>query len=76
MCLQVANAQLNYSFQQTTEVFTPITGGTIVATASGVPAANDSALDSRVYTLTAGTIPFSFYFVFNYFLFILISSFI
>ena len=62
MCSQVSNAQLNYSFQQTTEVFTPITGGTILATASGVPAANDSALDSRVYTLTAGTIPFSFYF--------------
>ena len=62
MCTQDANAQLNYSFQQTTEVFTPITGGTIVATASGIPLANDSALDSRVYTLTAGTIPFSFYF--------------
>jgi hypothetical protein len=62
MCSQFSNAQLNYSFQQTTEVFTPITGGTIVATASGVPLANDSALDSRVYTLTAGTIPFSFYF--------------
>ncbi|MFN0189883.1 MAG: IPT/TIG domain-containing protein, partial [Bacteroidia bacterium] len=53
---------MNYSFQQTSEVFTPITGGTVVANASGIPAANDSALDSRVYTLTAGTIPFSFYF--------------
>ncbi|MBK7963891.1 MAG: fibronectin type III domain-containing protein [Bacteroidetes bacterium] len=58
----ITNAQMNYSFQQSTEVFTPITGGTIVATASGIPQANDSALDSRVYTLTAGTIPFSFYF--------------
>jgi hypothetical protein len=58
----ISNAQMNYSFTQSTEVFTPITGGTIVATASGIPLANDSALDSRVYTLTAGTIPFSFYF--------------
>ncbi|MBK9639027.1 MAG: hypothetical protein IPO63_15015 [Bacteroidetes bacterium] len=60
--VNVSNAQMNYSFQQTTVVFTPITGGTIVATASGVPLANDSALDSRVYTLATGTIPFSFYF--------------
>jgi len=59
--VHTASAQLIYSFQQTTEVFTPI-AGTIVATASGIPLANDSALDSRVYTLSAGTIPFPFYF--------------
>lgn len=60
--MNIASAQLNYTFQQTTEVFAPLSGGTIVATANGVLASADSVLDSKVYTLSAGTIPFSFYF--------------
>ncbi|MDQ1095861.1 MULTISPECIES: fibronectin type III domain-containing protein [Chryseobacterium] len=55
----IAQAQVNaYTFTQTSGTYTPITGGTVLATAS---TAND--FDSQNWTLPTGTIPF--YFNFN-----------
>jgi hypothetical protein len=54
-------AQLGlYSFQQSTGSFSPITGGTVVATATGL--SGSTALDDVVYTIPSGTIPFDFRF--------------
>ncbi len=53
-------AQMNYSFVQSTASYVPLSGATVLGTAtatSGIP-----ALDNVVYNLPAGTIPFSFYF--------------
>lgn len=50
----------SYSFVQTTGTYTALTGGTVVATASGTSGA--ASLDDAVYTLANGTIPFSFTF--------------
>lgn len=47
-----------YNFQQSTGTYTEITGGTVVATATGTSGA--ASLDDVIYDLPAGTIPFSF----------------
>lgn len=49
-----------YSFSQSTGSYTPITGGTVVATATGTSGA--ASLDDVVYTLPNNTIPFTFTF--------------
>lgn len=49
-----------YNFNQTTATYTAITGGTVVATATGTSGA--ASLDDVIYDLPAGTIPFSFLF--------------
>lgn len=49
-----------YNFQQSTAIYTDITGGTVVATATGTTGA--ASLDDVIYDLPAGTIPFSFTF--------------
>ena len=54
------SAQLNYSFVQSTATYTPLTGGTVLATASGLVGA--AQLDNVIYTLPANTIPFGFFF--------------
>ena len=54
-----ANAQVkNYTFTQSSGTYTPITGGTIVATATGASGA--ASLDDNIYNLAAATIPFTF----------------
>ncbi|MFM9007372.1 MAG: fibronectin type III domain-containing protein, partial [Bacteroidota bacterium] len=50
----------NLNFTQTTATYAEITGGTVVATASGTTGA--ASLDDVVYTLPASTIPFTFTF--------------
>ncbi|MBL7924298.1 MAG: fibronectin type III domain-containing protein [Bacteroidia bacterium] len=62
VCHTNVQAQLNYSFQQTTETYQALSGGTILGTANGVALSLDSALDSRVYTLPPNAIPFPFFF--------------
>jgi hypothetical protein len=47
-----------YSFTQTTSVYTPITGGTVVATATANTAAG--SLNDVVYNLPAASFPFTF----------------
>ncbi len=49
-----------YNFTQTTATYTAITGGTVVATATGTTGA--ASLDDVIYDLPAGTIPFTFLF--------------
>ena len=59
-----AAGQVNsYTFSQTNVAYSPITGGTVLATATGTTGA--ASLDDVVYTLPAGTIPFSFNFNFS-----------
>lgn len=53
-------AQLNYSFVQSTSAYVPLTGATVLGTASSTSGA--TALDNVIYNLPAGTIPFTFYF--------------
>jgi PKD-like domain/Secretion system C-terminal sorting domain/HYR domain/Putative metal-binding motif len=54
-----SNAQVsNYLFSQSTGVYTPLTGGTIVATATAASGAG--SLDDVVYNVPAATIPFTF----------------
>ncbi|MBL7924299.1 MAG: T9SS type A sorting domain-containing protein [Bacteroidia bacterium] len=56
-----SNAQVSaYNFTQMTGTYTAITGGTVIATASGTSGA--ASLDDVIYDLPAGTIPFSFQF--------------
>lgn len=53
------HAQINtYTFTQTTGTYSEITGGTVVATATGTTGA--ASLDDVVYNLPTGTIPFNF----------------
>lgn len=53
------NAQVSvYNFTQSTGTYTAITGGTVVATATGTSGA--ASLDDVIYTIADGTIPFSF----------------
>lgn len=55
------DAQVNlYDFQSSSGTYTEITGGNIVATASGNSGA--ASLDDANYTLATGTIPFGFLF--------------
>lgn len=52
-------AQVNtYTFTQTTGAYSEITGGTVVATATGTTGA--ASLDDVIYNLPTGTIPFNF----------------
>lgn len=53
-------AQMNYSFVQSTAPYVPLSGGTVLGTATGTSGA--PALDAIAYTLPAGAIPFNFYF--------------
>ena len=54
-----ASAQVkDYTFSQSSGTYTPITGGTIVATATGASGA--ASLDDIIYNLPAATIPFTF----------------
>src|SRR6187549_1903327 len=50
----------SYSFSTATSTYTPITGGTVIATATGTTGA--ASLDDVVYTLANGSIPFNFNF--------------
>lgn len=50
----------SYSFTSQSTAYTEITGGTVLATASGTSGA--ASLDDVVYNLAAGTIPFNFNF--------------
>lgn len=60
-CALYTHAQVStYVFSQSQGTYTPITGGTVLETATGLSGA--ASLDSRVYNLTAGTIPFTFTF--------------
>lgn len=53
------NAQVSvYNFTQFTGTYVPITGGTVIATATGTSGA--ASLDDVIYDLPNGTIPFSF----------------
>jgi hypothetical protein len=56
-----AHAQVatNYVFSQSTGTYTPISGGTVLATATDVTTSNVSSLDQGVFT---ASIPFSFTF--------------
>ncbi len=55
------NAQINnYVFSESTGVYTPLTGATVVATATALSGA--TSLDDVVYNLPTGTIPFTFNF--------------
>ena len=57
----ISNAQVSvYNFTQSTATYTAITGGTVIATASGTTGA--ASLDDVIYDLPMGTIPFSFNF--------------
>ncbi len=60
LCLSIsANSQVkNYNFSQSSGTYTPITGGTVVATATGSSGA--ASLDDVIYNLPSGTIPFTF----------------
>lgn len=53
-------AQMNYQFVQSTSTYVPLTGATVLGTATTATGA--TALDNVIYTLPAGTIPFNFYF--------------
>lgn len=56
---QKAMSQVSaYTFNQTTATYTEITGGTVVATATGT--SGSASLDDVIYDLPAGTIPFNF----------------
>lgn len=54
-----AQVATNYTWSQAAGTYTPITGGTILGTATGNTIGTPS-LDDEVYTLPNGTIPFSF----------------
>lgn len=62
LCISINSyAQVaNYTFAQSSGTYTPITGGTIVATATSASGAG--SLDDIVYNLPNGTIPFTFNF--------------
>jgi len=56
---KISHAQVSaYVFSQSTETYSAITGGTVIATASGYDA--DKTLDDKVYTMADGSFPFSF----------------
>ncbi len=57
LTFNAVNAQLNYTFVTSTETFQPLTGASVVATATST-----NSLTNTVYTLPNGTIPFGFYF--------------
>lgn len=57
---QLDAAVSGYTFSQSTGTYTPITGGTLVATATGASGA--ASLDDITYNVANGTIPFSFTF--------------
>ena len=55
----IANAQVSvYNFTQSTGTYTPITGGGVIATATGTTGA--ASLDDVIYNIPDGTIPFNF----------------
>ncbi|MEI9945644.1 MAG: choice-of-anchor J domain-containing protein [Chitinophagaceae bacterium] len=55
------NAQVNtYIFSQASGTYTPIAGGTVLITATSNTFGNAGFPDDQVYTLPAGTIPFTF----------------
>lgn len=57
------NGQNNYTFQQSNEIYQPLTGGTVIATATSDSAGGAAtSLNSYVSTLPIGSIPFPFYF--------------
>lgn len=61
LCISMSsNAQVatNYAWSQASSTYTPITGGTVVATATANSGAG--SLDDVIYNLPSGTIPFSF----------------
>ena len=60
LCISINSyAQVaNYTFTQSAGTYVPITGGTIVATATSASGAG--SLDDNVYNLPSGTIPFTF----------------
>ncbi len=64
LCLGLAfngHAQVaRYGFSQSTRPYTPLTGGTVVATALAGAQPSPSTLYGTVYGLPAGAIPFSF----------------
>jgi hypothetical protein len=53
-----AQTVASYAFSQTTGTYTPITGGTVIATATAASGA--TSLDDVIYNLPNGTIPFNF----------------
>lgn len=55
-----AQVATNYMFSQSVGTYTPITGGTVVASYTGTSGA--PSMDDVTYTLPAGTIPFTFNF--------------
>lgn len=58
-----STAQLsNYVFTQTSGTYTPISGGTVLITATSNAFGNAGFPDDQIYTLPAGTIPFTFTF--------------
>jgi len=60
-CIAQLNASVKqYSFQAASGSYTPITGGTVVAIATGL--SGTASLDDLNFTLPDGTIPFTFYF--------------
>ncbi|MBK7963892.1 MAG: hypothetical protein IPK10_00250 [Bacteroidetes bacterium] len=55
----IVHAQVSvYNFTQSTGTYVEITGGTVVATATGTSGA--ASLDDVIYTIADGSIPFSF----------------
>jgi hypothetical protein len=61
LMVQLVYSQVNYySFQQSSSGYVPISGGTVLGTASTATGA--TALDNIIYTLPAATIPFDFRF--------------
>ena len=55
----IANAQVSvYNFTQSTGTYTAITGGGVIATATGTTGA--ASLDDVIYNIPDGTIPFNF----------------
>ena len=57
----LCNAQINgYTFSQISSTYSAITGGTVIATATGASGA--TALDDVVYDIPSATIPFNFIF--------------
>lgn len=57
---QINASVKQYAFQAASGTYTPITGGTVVATATGL--SGNASLDDMNFTLPNGTIPFTFYF--------------
>ena len=57
---QINASVKQYAFQAASGTYTPITGGTVAATATGL--SGTASLDDMNFTLPNGTIPFTFYF--------------